>query len=427
MQIKQFHTKEIDSFLNAYRKRNQLTNHPKASDVHYIVHQVCKSGDVAVAEFTTELDQITITPSTLRIPEEQLQDMVHTIDPSIKKNIEQLIRRVRAYHEKVHPTDMFVSEGKSYFAKRNTPLERIGILAPHTNLGYPISLLMYVIPAQVAGVQNIAVIIPPGKNTDTMIAMAHLLGITEVYKINSVAGIAAWAYGTESIPPVDKIFGIGGSLVALAKREVLGDVGVDRLNSMGELVILADKHADPEIIAVEILAASEYDIWTSNILVSSSIELIETVKNHLDSQLLKFPYRDRIELCLTNHGAFLQTTSLAESISTVNRLAPANLLILTSQPEETLSQIKHASTIFLGPYSSKVAGDYAAGMCHINASGGSARFTSPIGIDDFMKYSNVVFYHRQDLLADANQIIELTTWEGLYGHPQAIQKRIESN
>ena len=309
------------------------------------------------------------------------------------------------------------------------PLQRVGLYVPGGTAAYPSSVLMNAIPAQVAGVEEIAMVTPPGKdgkiNPGVLVA-AQELGVTEIYKVGGAQAIAALTYGTETIKPVDKIVGPGNIYVALAKREVFGLVDIDMVAGPSEIVVLADETANAAYVAADLLSQAEHDAMASSVLVTPSRTLAEAVQQEVEQQLVVLPRREIAEKSIRDHGAICVVDSLEQAIDVVNRLAPEHLEVMVEDPMEYVGKLKNAGAIFLGAYSSEPVGDYFAGPNHVLPTNGTARFSSPLNVDDFLKKTSLISYSRQDLLANGKKIVALARQEGLEAHARAIQIRLDT-
>jgi histidinol dehydrogenase len=310
------------------------------------------------------------------------------------------------------------------------PLKRVGVYVPGGKAAYPSSVLMNVIPAQVAGVPEIVMVTPPstggkeGIDPYILVAAAEA-GVKELYRVGGAQAIAALAYGTDKIAPVDKICGPGNIYVALAKRAVFGAVDIDSIAGPSEIVVLADETADASYIAADLLSQAEHDEMASAVLVTPSAQLAEAVAAEVERQLKELPRQEIARSSIDNYGAVLMVDSLEDGIAVVNQLAPEHLEILTADPMKLLGFIENAGAIFLGPYSSEPVGDYFAGPNHIIPTNGTARFSSPVNVDDFLKKSSLIYYSKEALMKNGESIMTLARHEGLEGHARAIQIRLE--
>lgn len=399
--------------------------------VKTIVQAVRTEGDAALLRYTEQLDRIRLTAGQLRVTDEELQAAYQKVESPFVEAIRAAADNIRAFHMKQKRNSwMDVQPDGSILGQMIRPLKRVGVYVPGGKAAYPSSVLMNVIPAQVAGVPEIVMVTPPstggeeGINPYILVAAAEA-GVTELYRVGGAQAIAALAYGTETLAPVDKICGPGNIFVALAKREVYGAVNIDSLAGPSEIAILADDTAEPAYIAADLLSQAEHDEMASAILVTPSRKLGEAVAAEVEKQLELLPRRDIARASIDQYGAVVVTESLSEGIELINRLAPEHLEIVTEEPMSLAGRIENAGAIFLGPYSSEPVGDYFAGPNHIIPTNGTARFASPVDLDDFIKKSSLIYYSREALLANGEQIMELARREGLEGHARAIAIRLE--
>lgn len=399
--------------------------------VRRIVADIRREGDAALLRYTEQLDRTTLTAAQLRVPQEELQAAYAAVEPSFVTVIRQAAVNIRAFHEKQKRNSwMDWQPDGSLLGQVIRPLKRVGVYVPGGKAAYPSSVLMNVIPAQVAGVPEIVLVTPPatnggeGINPYILVAAAEA-GVNEMYRVGGAQAIAALAYGTESIAPVDKICGPGNIYVALAKREVYGAVDIDSIAGPSEIVVLADDTANPVYVAADLLSQAEHDEMASAILVTSSASLAADVQAEVQRQLDVLPRRDIASASVEEHGAIIVVDSIDEGIDVVNRLAPEHLEIMVQEPMAYAGRIENAGAIFLGPYSSEPVGDYFAGPNHIIPTNGTARFSSPVDVDDFIKKSSLIYYSKEALLQNGAAIIELARHEGLEGHARAIAVRLE--
>ncbi len=399
--------------------------------VKQIVQDIKSEGDTALLRYTSQFDRTELTPQTLRVTEEELQAAYAHVEPSFIEAITKAAHHIREFHQKQKRNSwMDVQPDGSLLGQIIRPLGRVGVYVPGGKAAYPSSVLMNVIPAQVAGVPEIVMVTPPatgGKEgiDPYILVTAAEAGVTEIYRVGGAQAIAALAYGTETIEPVDKICGPGNIYVALAKREVYGIVDIDSIAGPSEIVVLADEQANPGYVAADLLSQAEHDEMASAILVTSSRELADNVSAEVQRQLETLPRRDIAAASVESYGAIILTDTLDEGIDVVNRLAPEHLEIMVDQPMNILGRIENAGAIFLGNYSSEPVGDYFAGPNHIIPTNGTARFSSPVDVDDFIKKSSMIYYSKEALLANGHTIMELARHEGLEGHARAIQIRLE--
>ncbi len=399
--------------------------------VKQIVQDIKNEGDTALLRYTAQFDRTELTTELLRVTDEELQAAYAHVEPSFIEAITGAAHNIRQFHIKQKRNSwMDLQPDGSLLGQIIRPLKRVGVYVPGGKAAYPSSVLMNVIPAQVAGVPEIVMVTPPAtggrEGIDPYILVtAAEAGVTEIYRIGGAQAIAALAYGTETIEPVDKICGPGNIYVALAKREVYGIVDIDSIAGPSEIVVLADEQANPAYVAADLLSQAEHDEMASAILVTDSRELADSVSAEVQRQLETLPRRDIAAASVESYGAVILTQTLDEGISVVNRLAPEHLEIMVEQPMNILGRIENAGAIFLGPYSSEPVGDYFAGPNHIIPTNGTARFSSPVDVDDFIKKSSMIYYSKEALLANGKTIMELARHEGLEGHARAIEIRLE--
>ncbi|WP_010273024.1 histidinol dehydrogenase [Paenibacillus senegalensis] len=397
--------------------------------VKQIIERVRKEGDQALFAYSESLDKIKL--DSLRVSDEVIQAAYREVDDEFLAAIREAAANIRRYHEKQKRVTWLEPEADgTLLGQMIRPLKRVGIYVPGGKAAYPSSVLMNAIPALVAGVPEVVMVTPPatagqpGINPYILVAAAEV-GIREVYGVGGAQAIAALAYGTETIAPVDKIVGPGNIYVALAKRYVFGVVDIDSIAGPSEIVVLADSSANAAYIAADLLSQAEHDEMASAVLVTPSQQLAEQVRQEVDRQLAALPRRSIAEKSLRDYGAILTVDSLEEGIDIVNRLAPEHLELMVEEPFGWLGRIENAGAIFLGPYSSEPVGDYFAGPNHILPTNGTARFSSPLSVDDFVKKSSLIHYSKQAMQAHGRKIITLAEREGLHGHARAIELRLE--
>ncbi|ASS67860.1 MULTISPECIES: histidinol dehydrogenase [unclassified Paenibacillus] len=388
-------------------------------------------GDEALLELTEKYDGVSLSASDLRVTEEEIQSAYSWVEPDFLDAIRGAAANIRRYHERQRRQSwMDVQPDGTVLGQVLRPLKRVGVYVPGGKAAYPSSVLMNVIPAQVAGVPEIVMVTPPatggkaGVDPYILVAAAEA-GVKEMYRVGGAQAIAALAYGTESIPPVDKICGPGNIYVALAKRAVYGAVDIDSIAGPSEIAVLADDTAEPAYVAADLLSQAEHDEMASSILITPSRELAEATAAEVERQLALLPRAAIARESIDRHGAILLVDSIAAGVDIVNRLAPEHLEVLTADPMALLGSIENAGAIFLGPYSSEPVGDYYAGPNHIIPTNGTARFSSPVNVDDFIKKSSLISYSREALLRDGQAIMTLARHEGLEGHARAIEVRLE--
>ncbi|WP_217595883.1 histidinol dehydrogenase [Cohnella sp. GbtcB17] len=396
-----------------------------------IVSAVRSEGDAALLRYTEAFDRVRLDASQLRVTEAEIQSAYERVEPEFLDALRRAAANVTAFHEKQKRQSWIdVQPDGTMLGMSLRPLARVGLYVPGGKAAYPSSVLMNVLPAKVAGVPQIAMVTPPatggreGIDPYILVAAAEA-GVTEMYRVGGAQAVAALAYGTESIPAVDKICGPGNIYVALAKRAVFGAVDIDSIAGPSEIVVLADESADARFVAADLLSQAEHDEMASAMLVTPSERLAREVEAELARQVATLPRREIAEKSLEQYGAILTVADLAEGIDVVNKLAPEHLEIMTEDPLELLGRIENAGAIFLGPFSSEPVGDYFAGPNHILPTNGTARFSSPLNVDDFVKKSSLIRYSREALRRDAAGIATLARHEGLEAHARAVEIRFK--
>lgn len=395
--------------------------------VQEILANVQASGDAAVRAYTARFDGVEL--EDLRIPEHLYEDAYSQVTDEFVEALRAAIQNIRRYHEaQKRPSWMLPDEEGSVLGQIIRPLKRVGVYVPGGRAAYPSSVLMNVIPAQVAGVPEIVLVTPPDRegnlNPGVLVAIREL-GLTEAYRIGGAQAVGALAYGTETILPVDKIVGPGNIFVALAKQAVFGQVAIDMIAGPSEILVIADETADPDYVAADMLSQAEHDPMAAAICVTPSSELAAQVADALAEQLEKLPRREIASESLRHYGAIVITRDLEEAIALSNRLAPEHLELMIEDAPSYLGRIENAGAIFLGRYSSEPVGDYFAGPNHVLPTSGTARFSSPLNVDDFVKKSSVIQYGKQALFQHGDKIITLAESEGLTAHANAIRIRLE--
>lgn len=395
--------------------------------VNEILSNVKKNGDKAVFHYTETFDKAELTPDTLYVTEEEIKEAYTKVDPELITVMKKSIKNIRSFHEKqVHNSWFTTREDGVILGQRITPLESVGVYVPGGKAAYPSSVLMNIIPAKTAGVRRIVMVTPPGadgKVNPATLAAAHLAGATEVCKVGGAQAIAALAYGTESIPKVDKIAGPGNIFVALAKKSVYGHVSIDSVAGPSEIMVLADETANPRYVAADLLSQAEHDELASAILVTTSRDLAEKVSAQVDEFTAALSRRDIISHSIENYGYILLADTMEDAIDAVNAIASEHLEILTKNPFDTMTRVKNAGAIFLGEYSSEPLGDYFAGPNHVLPTNGTAKFFSPLSVDDFVKKSSVISYSREALEEVHEDIIRFAKAEHLTAHANSIAVR----
>jgi len=395
-----------------------------------IIEDVRKRGDAALVDYTRKFDGVELSVDTLRITDEDLRRSASRVDAGVLAALRESIRRVRVFHERQREASWELETGDGIrLGQRITPIERVGLYVPGGTASYPSSVVMNVVPAQVAGVSQIAVVTPPKTLAESPAVAAALveLGIDEIYTIGGAHSVAALAYGTETIPRVDKITGPGNKYVAAAKRLVFGIVGIDSIAGPSEVVIIADASARADYVAADLLAQAEHAEDASSILITTDIKLAEQVRTEVQTQLLNLPRRTIASESIKNYGAIFVVTNLSDACAITNQLAPEHLEIMTEDPDSLLPQIKHAGAIFLGPHTPEAVGDYFAGPNHVLPTGGSVRFASALGVYDFVKRTSILKFSKEELERTTDMIVALAKAEGLEAHARSTEiRRVET-
>lgn len=427
MRIVQLNEQSRENILENLLKRSPNQYDEYQSTVNEILENIKTQGDKAVFEYTKRFDKADINPENLYVTEDEIREAYSLVDDKLIDSMKKSIANIRAFHEKQVRNSWFhTREDGVILGQRVTPLASAGVYVPGGKAAYPSSVLMNIIPAHVAGVQRIVMVTPPGtdgKVTPVTLVAAHLAGASEVLKVGGAQAIAALAYGTNSIPKVDKIVGPGNIFVALAKKTVYGHVSIDSVAGPSEILVLADETANPRYVAADLLSQAEHDELASAILVTTSRALAEKVAEQVDTFAVSLSRRDIIKKSLKNYGYILVADSMDDAIETVNEIASEHLEILTKNPFDTMTRIKNAGAIFLGEYSSEPLGDYFAGPNHILPTNGTAKFFSPLSVDDFIKKSSVISYSQEALEEIHEDIIHFAKAEHLTAHANSIAVR----
>ena len=415
--------------LNDLLKRSPNNYTEYEDKVAGIQANVKEKGDEALFAYTLEYDKFRLTPENIRVTEEEIREAYARMDPELVEVMKRSAANIRAFHEKQLRNSWFdTREDGSILGMRITPIGRVGVYVPGGKAAYPSSVLMNVIPARVAGVPDILMTTPPdadGKvNPGTLVA-ADIAGVNAIYKAGGAQAIAAMAYGTRSIPKVDKITGPGNIYVDLAKKAVYGYVSIDSIAGPSEILVLADETANPRYVAADLLSQAEHDELARAILNTTSRELAQQVSRQVDDFVARLSRREIMEKSLENYGYILLAESMDDAIEAANDIASEHLEILTGNPFETMTRIKNAGAVFLGEYSSEPLGDYYAGPNHILPTNGTARFFSPVNVDDFVKKTSVISYSREALQAVHQDIEKFVESEGLTAHANSIKVRFE--
>lgn len=393
--------------------------------VQTIIAAVREQGDAALRHYTKTFDCVEI--EQFLVDQEEIETALNEVDEHILEIMKEAASNIARFHEKQRHNSWILSEESgTILGQKITPLDSVGLYVPGGTAAYPSSVFMNVLPAKVAGVKRIVMVCPPGKDgklPSSVLAAASIAGVTEIYKVGGAQAIAALAYGTESIECVDKITGPGNIYVALAKREVFGDVDIDMIAGPSEIAVLADETANAAEVAADMLSQSEHDARASSVLVTNSMKLAEETAKQIEEQLATLPRQEIARQSIENYGKIIVTETLNEAIDAINEIAPEHLEVLTHDPMSLLGKIRHAGAIFLGRYSSEPVGDYFAGPNHVLPTNGTARFSSPLNVEDFQKKSSIIMYSQADFERNAEKIAAFARLEGLEAHARAIDIR----
>ena len=423
-------TKETqNNILENLLKRSPNSYGEFESRVNDIIQNVREKRDEAIFEYTLKFDGATIDQDNIRVTEEEIKEAYEQVDPKLLDVIRKALVNIRDYHAKQKQYSWFDSdESGIILGQKVTPLKTVGVYVPGGKAVYPSSVLMNVIPAKVAGVSNIIMTTPCGKDgkvyPSTLVA-AKEAGVDAIYKVGGAQAIAALAFGTESIPKVDKIVGPGNIYVALAKKAVFGYVSIDSIAGPSEIMVLADETANPRFVAADLLSQAEHDEMASAILVTTSETLAEQVSVEVDKFVEVLSRKEIIRKSLDNYGYILVADTMQDAIDTVNEIASEHLELVTKNPFETMTKIRNAGAIFIGEYSSEPLGDYFSGPNHVLPTNGTAKFFSPLSVDDFIKKSSIISYSREALEPVYKDIVQFAECEKLTAHANSIRVRFE--
>ena len=423
-------TKETqNNILENLLKRSPNSYGEFESRVNDIIQNVREKRDEAIFEYTLKFDGATIDQDNICVTEEEIKEAYEQVDPKLLDVIRKALVNIRDYHAKQKQYSWFDSdESGIILGQKVTPLKTVGVYVPGGKAVYPSSVLMNVIPAKVAGVSNIIMTTPCGKDgkvyPSTLVA-AKEAGVDAIYKVGGAQAIAALAFGTESIPKVDKIVGPGNIYVALAKKAVFGYVSIDSIAGPSEIMVLADETANPRFVAADLLSQAEHDEMASAILVTTSETLAEQVSVEVDKFVATLSRKEIIQKSLDNYGYILVADTMQDAIDTVNEIASEHLELVTKNPFETMTKIRNAGAIFIGEYSSEPLGDYFAGPNHVLPTNGTAKFFSPLSVDDFIKKSSIISYSREALKPVYKDIVQFAECEILTAHANSIRVRFE--
>jgi histidinol dehydrogenase len=416
--------KEFEDFFKILRKRASGVDAETVAAVAAILDDVRRRGDAALIEYTRRFDGFDNT-DRIKIPDDEIKRLAATVPKDFSEALRISADRIRRFHDRQKETSWSFNDGSATLGQIITPIERVGVYVPGGKAGYPSTVLMNVIPAQIAGVKEIALCVPTpgGKINPHVMAAVDLLGVKEVYSVGGAQAIAALAYGAETIRKVDKIVGPGNIYVAAAKRMVFGEVDIDMIAGPSEILVVADEGAPAAFIAADLLSQAEHDEMASSILVTTSAKLAAAVEDEIKRQLASFERRDIAAASLLNYGAIIIVKDFKKAFGCANRIAPEHLEIMTEEPEKHLGLVKNAGAVFLGRWSPEPLGDYSAGPNHTLPTGGTARFFSPLGVYDFVKRTSLIHFTQRGFDSIADTVTTMADVEGLFGHANSVRIR----
>ena len=429
MKIIELNEQTKKNILDDLLKRSPNNYDSYADKVNEIVNTVRAEGDKAVFDYTLKFDKTEITKDTLKVTQPEIDEAFTLVSDELIEIMKKAAKNIEDYHMKQKQYSWFDSKPDgTLLGQKVTPLSKVGVYVPGGKAAYPSSVLMNVLPAKCAGVEEIVMVTPPGSdgrvNPNTLVA-ATIAGVKTIYKVGGAQAIAALAFGTQSIPKVDKIVGPGNIFVALAKKAVFGFVSIDSIAGPSEILVLADETANPRYVAADLLSQAEHDEMASAILVTTSMELAKKVSEEVNIFVEQLSRKAILEKSLESYGYILVAGTMEEAIDTTNDIASEHLEIVTKNPFDTMTRIKNAGAIFLGEYSSEPLGDYFAGPNHVLPTNGTAKFFSPLGVDDFIKKSSIISYSREALKPISEDIIMFAEAERLTAHANSIKVRFQ--
>ena len=395
--------------------------------VDAVLEAVRTRGDEALREYTRRFDGADLT--SFEVTEAEMEAAWDSVDEDFRETLRQAAANIRRFHEaQVHRDFCLTDRPGVVLGQRYTPIEKVGVCVPGSPVAFPSTILMNVIPAKIAGVREIVVVTPPDENgaiSGSALAAAKIAGADRVFKLGGAQAVAALAYGTETVPRVDKIVGPGGVFVAAAKRKVFGQVAIDMIAGPSEILVVADGKSDPAWVAADLLSQAEHDTHAAAVLVTDSRPLAEAVQKEVERQLADLPRRDIAQRSLEANGKILVTKDLAAAVEAANRIAPEHLELCVDDPFALLPLVKNAGSVFLGRHTPEALGDYFAGPNHTLPTSGTARFSSPLSVDDFVKKTQFIYYTREALTDAAPRIADFAEREGLHGHARSALSRME--
>ncbi len=423
--IRQIAVPPLDSLTPYLPKPSQVDGETR-EQVRRILADVAERGDAGVREWVSKLDGMDLAPSDWEIPREEWDNALDRIDLELREALETAVDRVGIFHKRQRDIGFtLLQEDGSLLGMRVNPLDRVGVYVPGGKAAYPSTVIMNVVPASVAGVEEIIVVTPPGGITDAVLAACALAGVTQLFRIGGAQAIAALAFGTRTIPRVDKVVGPGNKWVTEAKRQITGLVGVDMMAGPTEVLIIADSTADVAQVAADMVAQAEHDEEATAWCVTTDHQLADNLPAALEACLARNPRARIAGESLRRHGLVIWVPSMRDAIEVANLRAAEHVQIIARDAEGIAQDVRHAGAIFLGEDTPEPVGDYLAGPSHVLPTGGSARYASPLGVYDFVKRTSMIYYTKSRLNADASRIMVLAKAEGLFGHAEAVRIRID--
>lgn len=421
---------DFDNTLNKLLAWDDSVDHQVNESVRHILHQVKTRGDEAVLEFTEKFDRLKVASvADLEMDQGRLRQALEAIPQDQRQALEQAAERVRDYHQRqVQPSWQYEDADGTVLGQKVTPLDRVGLYVPGGKAAYPSSVLMNAVPAKVAGVGEVVMVVPTpdGVVNDMVLAAAAIAGVDRVFTVGGAQAVAALAYGTETIPAVDKIVGPGNIFVATAKREVFGTVGIDMIAGPSEILVICDGETDPDWIAMDLFSQAEHDEQAQSILISPSREFLDQVEQSIRKLLPTMERAEIIATSISSRAALIEVADLSEAAKVSNRIAPEHLELSVAEPEKLVEEIRHAGAIFMGRYTAEALGDYCAGPNHVLPTSGTARFSSPLGVYDFQKRSSLIGFSAAGADRMGRVASVLARGEGLTAHARSAEYRINT-
>ncbi|NMM65572.1 histidinol dehydrogenase [Clostridium sp. P21] len=422
-------TEEGKEFLKGLQNREEAVHEEITQKVQVILKDIKENGDKALISYTNKFDSKNVNVKNILVTKEEIEKAYESVEKEFIDAINLAVENIKFFHEKQKRNSWMITKDKEVvLGQQVRPLEKVGVYVPGGTAAYPSSVLMNTIPAKVAGVRNITMVTPPlkdGSINPNILVAADIAGVDKIYKIGGAQAIAAMAFGTETVERVDKIVGPGNIYVAMAKKSVYGNVDIDMIAGPSEILVIADESANAKYIAADLMSQAEHDKLASSILITTSKELAKKVKEQLKIQVEKLSRKDIVLYSLKNYGAIILTDNMEQAIEISNNIAPEHLELCIKDPFLTLGDIKNAGSIFLGHFSPEPLGDYIAGPNHVLPTSGTARFFSPLSVDDFVKKSSFIRYSKEALLDVGDKIVKLAETEGLTAHANSIKVRME--